>query len=216
LAQSSPLATRDAMSPALASRASHTGEPRSGFPRQAFPDDLHSLPASDTIARSGVGDHDGRSTSGVAMISSREQDALVRRTIYETFVARGGPPTRAAVVLASGLDAESVAASYERLALRRAIVLDSVTGEVRMAMPFSAVPTAFRVRSGGVAWWANCAWDALGIAAATGRDVEIVTDCPDCHDRLVLRTVDGVPEEVPWVVHFLVPAARWWDDIGFT
>lgn len=150
------------------------------------------------------------------MGSSLEQDALVRQAIYESFAARGAPPTRAAIVLASGFDADAVAASYERLALGRAIVLDPATGEVRMAMPFSAVPTAFRVRAEGVSWWANCAWDALGVAAATGRDVEIVTQCPDCRERLVLRTVDGVPEEVPWVVHFLVPVARWWDDIGFT
>lgn len=150
------------------------------------------------------------------MLSSMEQDALVRQAIYESFVVRGAPPTRAGIVVATGLDGAAVAASYERLALGRAIVLDDVTGEVRMAMPFSAVPTAFRVRSSGASWWANCALDALGIAAATGHDVEIVTQCADCRERLVLRTVEGVPEEVPWVVHFLVPLARWWDDIGFT
>ena len=150
------------------------------------------------------------------MISSFEQDALVRLAIYESFATRGTPPTRAGIVVVTGFDANAVAASYERLAIGRAVVLDAVTGEIRMAMPFSAVPTAFRVRASGVTWWANCAWDALGIGAATGRDVEIVTQCPDCHERLVLHTVDGVPEEVPWVVHFLVPVARWWDDIGFT
>ena len=31
-----------------------------------------------------------------------------------------------------------------------------------MAHPFSGVPTDYRVESSGVAYWANCAWDALG------------------------------------------------------
>ena len=150
------------------------------------------------------------------MLSSLEQDALVRQAIYHSFADRGVSPTRAAIVLATGLDTDDVAMSYERLALARAIVLEPLSGEVRMAMPFSAVPTAFRVRAEHVSWWANCAWDALGIAAATRRDVEIVTQCPDCHDRLALRVADGEPAAPPWVVHFLVPVARWWEDIGFT
>ena len=33
-------------------------------------------------------------------------------------------------------------------------------------MTFSAVPTAFRVRTSGGEWWAPCAWDALGISAS--------------------------------------------------
>jgi hypothetical protein len=152
----------------------------------------------------------------VSVISSLEQDALVRQAIYHAFADRGVPPTRASIVVATGLEADDVAMSYERLALARAIVLEPLSGEVRMAMPFSAVPTAFRVRSAHTSWWANCAWDALGIAAATRRDVEIVTQCPDCHDRLALRVTEGEPAPLPWVVHFLVPAARWWEDIAFT
>ena len=38
-----------------------------------------------------------------------------------------------------------------------------------MAMPFSALPTAFRVVVGERSVWANCAWDAFGIAAALER-----------------------------------------------
>ena len=153
---------------------------------------------------------------GWGVISSLEQDALVRQAIYHSFAERGTPPTRASIARATALEADDVAMSYERLALARAIVLEPLSGEVRMAMPFSAVPTAFRVRADHASWWANCAWDALGIAAATRRDVEIVTQCPDCHERLALRVIDGEPSPFAWVVHFLVPAARWWEDIGFT
>ena len=47
----------------------------------------------------------------------------------------------------------------------------------------------------------------------TGR---VETVCPDCGDPLVydadgyeLRAAEGV-------VHFAVPAARWWENIGYT
>lgn len=45
-------------------------------------------------------------------------------------------------------------------------------------MPFSAVPTEFRVLVGDRAMWANCAWDAFGVAAALDADVSFVTRCP--------------------------------------
>ena len=32
----------------------------------------------------------------------------------------------------------------------------------------------------GQAYFANCIWDAFGVAAALGRDVDIVSACGDC------------------------------------
>src|SRR5689334_19989859 len=104
-------------------------------------------------------------------------DLAVRRTILDTF-ARGGIPTRLSVSQALGRDYADVSASYRALAARHVIVLDDDSGEVWMAMPFSAVPTEFRVIVGERSVWANCAWDAFGVAAALGADVDYVTLCP--------------------------------------
>ncbi|MEO7238488.1 MAG: organomercurial lyase, partial [Gemmatimonadales bacterium] len=41
------------------------------------------------------------------------------------------------------------------------LVLDPATRGLWMAMPFSAVPTSFRVTTPSGEWWANCASDAL-------------------------------------------------------
>lgn len=142
-------------------------------------------------------------------------DAAIRVAIYEMLVERGVAPTRAELARVTGLAANAVATSMARLAAAHVLVLDDA-GELRMAMPFSAVPTAFRVRSDDRAWWANCAWDALGIAAATGRDVDITTDCPDCGAPLALGVRNGALQSSEGVAHFAVPAARWWDDIGYT
>jgi hypothetical protein len=144
-----------------------------------------------------------------------EQDGRVRRAVYAAFAA-GDVPTRDAVGRATGLAPDAVVMSYRRLAEAHVLVLEPGSDEVWMAMPFSAKPTAFRVTAGETAWWANCAWDALGIAAATGCDVEIATDCPDCAEPLGLRVEAGALVPAPGIVHFAVPAAHWWDDIGFT
>ena len=56
--------------------------------------------------------------------------------------------------------------------------------ELLMANPFSAVPTAYRVRAGGRSWYANCAWDAFGICAALDSNGVIDTRCPDCGESM--------------------------------
>lgn len=142
-------------------------------------------------------------------------DTTVRMAVYGALAESGLAPLRLDVAHTTGLSAPEVAASFTRLAAACVLVLDPA-GEVWMAMPFSNVPTAFRVRSAGKMWWANCAWDALGIAAATGRDVAVDTDCPDCGDPLALAVRSGALDAADGVAHFAVPAARWWDDIGDT
>jgi Alkylmercury lyase len=49
--------------------------------------------------------------------------------------------------------------------------------DIWSAPPFSAVPTPFRVRSGGMSWYAPCAWDAFGIPAALKRDTTCEAAC---------------------------------------
>jgi hypothetical protein len=97
-----------------------------------------------------------------------------------------------------------------------ALVLDAETREIRMANPFSAVPTPFRVEAGGRRWFGNCAWDAFGICAALHCDGRIETACADCGDELVVEVRDGRPSDESLLFHCLVPASGWWDDIVFT
>ena len=85
-----------------------------------------------------------------------------------------------------------------------------------MLNPFSAVPTSFRVDAGGRLWYANCAWDAFGICAALDMDGRIETTCPDCGEPLAIEVRDGRPDDDSLLFHCLVPAERWWDDIGHT
>ena len=78
------------------------------------------------------------------------------------------------------------------------------------------VPTPFTVDGDGRSWFANCAWDAFGIPILVGVDAVISTTCQDCDGRIVYRVENGSLVDAHGVVHFGVPAAKWWDNIGFT
>ncbi len=88
--------------------------------------------------------------------------------------------------------------------------------EIVMLNPFSCIPTPHRVRANGRWWYANCAWDAFGVLAALHADGLISSSCPDCADAIEIDVADGRPMSDEHVVHILLPAERWWDDIAFT
>jgi len=153
----------------------------------------------------------------VAMEASElERDRAVRLHVYRHFVDHQRPPTAAETAAALQLSGADVEAAYERLARNHVLVLEPGGGAIRMAMPFSAVPTRFRVSASGRTWWANCAWDALGIPAMLGVDATVFTSCPDCDQPIMLPVESGEVRGGGELIHFVVPAAQWWDDIAFT
>jgi hypothetical protein len=111
---------------------------------------------------------------------------------------------------------DEVLAGWRRLHEEHAVVLNPATDELRMLNPFSAVPTAYRVRARGRWWYGNCAWDAFGICAALHSDGRVETSCPDCGEPLAVEVRDARVDDESLRFHVLVPAARWWDDIVFT
>lgn len=143
-------------------------------------------------------------------------ERAVRLHVYRRLVADGAVPRASAAALALKMPDEQAHAVFERLADEHVLVLDAVTREIAMAMPFSATPTAFRVREGANAWWACCAWDALGFAPMLDRPVEMGTRFADSGEPLLLQVPHDRPPTGEAVVHFAVPAAHWWDDITFT
>jgi hypothetical protein len=111
---------------------------------------------------------------------------------------------------------EDVRAAWRRLHDQHALVLDPLGEEIRMANPFSAVPTAYLVEAGGRRWFGSCAWDAFGILAALESDGRIETVCPDCGRSISVEVRAGRVDDESLLFHCLVPAASWWDDIVFT
>lgn len=143
-------------------------------------------------------------------------DLKICRLTYRRFVDAGRAPTAEEIATAAGSLPDDARASWQRLHDQHALVLNSGTTEIRMANPFSAVPTAYRVNAAGRWWYGNCAWDAFGICAALHTDGRIETSCPDCGDPLAVEVRDRGPDRDDLLFHCLVPAAHWWDNIVFT
>ena len=160
-----------------------------------------------TVAPTAAGPH----SAGV-----RPVDLALRNETYRLFVVRGRAATAEETAEATGTTVVDVRNGWRRLHDAHALVLDAAGDEIRMANPFSAVPTAYRVDAGGRWWYANCAWDAFGVCAALHVDGAIEATCPDCGQPLTIRVTDEQADDRSLLFHSLVPARRWWDDIAFT
>ncbi|HEX8162496.1 MAG TPA: organomercurial lyase [Pyrinomonadaceae bacterium] len=152
------------------------------------------------------------------MSQRREEDfdREVRRAAYDFTEREGLPPTISQAAAGLSRGAGEIAASLRRLADAHVLVLQRDSGEILMLPPYSAVPTPFVVESGGRTYFANCVWDALGVPAMLKRDAEIKTSCGCCGDAMGLGVAGGALAAARGVVHFALPAARWWDDLAFT
>ena len=84
-----------------------------------------------------------------------------------------------------------------------------------MAHPFSGVQTDVSVAIGAARWFANCVWDGLSIVGVLGGTGRLTTHSPATGAPLLFDVVDHVVRG-DGIAHFLVPAARFWDDIGVT
>jgi len=138
----------------------------------------------------------------------------VRIHVYDVTMATGRPPLAAEIAKHFGATRDEATSTLQRLAEGRVLVLQS-DGEILMAAPFSAVVTPFAVRAGGVSYFANCIWDALGIPVMLNRDGGIETSCGDCGHAMTIRIESGSVHG-DGVIHFALQARQWWNDIVFT
>ena len=150
------------------------------------------------------------------MHSEQTLDAAVHVEVYRFFIDQGRPPVSAELAETLATDQDSVEESLRRLAEDHALVLAPGSPYIWMAMPLSAIPTPYRVEVGGRRFFGNCIWDALGIVAMVGGTGTVNTWCPDCHEQMSVTVAENRLASGEGVVHFAVPAAHWWDDIGFT
>jgi hypothetical protein len=142
--------------------------------------------------------------------------ADVRHLVYRTFLETGRAP--GVDDLARGLrtSAAAIQEALKSLEGAHALVLAPATsGTIWMAHPFSNVPTDYRVTSNNRRWWANCAWDTLGIASFLSSDAYIDSRCACCGESITVTTRGGgVAGQA--LVHFVVPPRRFWENVGYT
>jgi Alkylmercury lyase len=143
-------------------------------------------------------------------------DVRVKVAIYKHFAETGRRPEVRDVAQRAGAGEGEVLAAFQSLRVQRLLWLEPDGETIRMAPPFSGVPTQHTVEAGGIDYFANCAWDALGIPAALHESARVRSRCEHSHEPLDLAVALDGPEASDWLFHCLVPAAKWWDDLVFT
>lgn len=144
-------------------------------------------------------------------------DTQVKLAIYETTAETGTVPNSSQVSRKINIEEDEVLAAIQHLHTKRLLLVEpGDPHRIRMAPPFSGVPTMFPVEANSRRYYANCVWDAYGIAAALHCDA--ISHASDGHtgEPLTLEVKNGEPILKPYVAHFAVPAAHWWDDLIFT
>jgi len=143
-------------------------------------------------------------------------DWSVRLFVYRYIVDYERPPTFAETADALHVDPYEARIAFERLHDCHALFLEPGTVSVRMAHPFSGVRTPFRVHTGGHTYWANCAWDTLGIPAVLAGDATIDGVCSDDQEAVQLSVKNQRVHGQEVLVHFALPFRRWYEDLILT
>ena len=143
-------------------------------------------------------------------------DTNIRLAVYQHFARTAQAPALRHVAAQSACSEQEVRSAYARLRANRVLLLEADGETIRMAPPFSGVPTPHTVEVGQQTYFANCAWDAFGIPAALHQPAVVHSSCAQSSTPLHLHVGHEGPEPGPWLFHCQVPAARWWVDLVFT
>ena len=149
----------------------------------------------------------------------------IRHFVYAYCADTTQPPSVDETAQHFNISTEEAGEYFKELHNRHAFFLEPETLIVRMANPFSGIPTDFKVHANGKTYYANCAWDMLGIPAALHTDAVIEAVCTESNEPVQFEIRDGQimksRSEAKWtnydlLIHFPLPFARWYDDLVFT
>jgi hypothetical protein len=150
----------------------------------------------------------------------------IRHFVYSHFADTTHPPGVVDTAAHFAISTEEAGKYYQELHNRHAFFLDLETMSIRMANPFSGIPTDFKVHVNGKTYYANCAWDMLGIPAALHSDAVIEAKFTESNESVQLEVKDGQITTYQstndqftnsqLLIHFPLPFAHWYDDLVFT
>lgn len=136
--------------------------------------------------------------------------------VIASLLERQRPPAIGEIAAHFRVDEAEARRGLRALAEYHGLVLRPESDEIWVAHPFSAVPTAFVVRTDEGVWWGNCAWCSLGVAHLVGGSARIETRIGAIEDPITIRIVDGELIDGDFVVHFPIPMHKAWDNVIYT
>ena len=152
-------------------------------------------------------------------------DTLLWKTrafVYNHFADTTHPPSVEDAAQHFNIITEEAGELYKELHNRHSFFLEPNTLTIRMANPFSGIPTDFKVHANGKTYFANCAWDMLGIPATLHCDAVIDAVFTESSEAIQLEVKDGKVTNYAQggssslLIHFPLPFSRWYDDLVFT
>ena len=114
----------------------------------------------------------------------------IRHFVYSHFADTTLPPSVDVTATHFNISTEEASEYYKELHNRHAFFLEPETLTIRMANPFSGIPTDFKVHANGKTYYANCAWDMLGIPAALHCDAVIEAVYTESNESVKLEIKD--------------------------
>ena len=140
----------------------------------------------------------------------------IRYHINRFIFDNGFAPSVDELVKLTVTDTEKVEQGLKVLADNHALVLHPNSFDIWVAHPFALFPTLFWVKSADKQWWGNCTWCSFGIATLTNAETEIFTKLQGQEEPLTIHIKDNKVVEEDFVVHFPIPASKFWDNVIYT
>lgn len=148
-------------------------------------------------------------------ISLRE----LRKYVFDSFVESARAPLVEQIMQRFQLSREVVVERLQDLQASHHILLLPGTYRILMANPFSNIPSPFRVSTGSMQYYANCAWDAVAFHVMLDRDVRISSFCHHCGTPIefsLSRRKLGSNEGKDVIVFLGTPVSKWYDNLVVT
>jgi Alkylmercury lyase len=133
---------------------------------------------------------------------------LITRHIVDT----GHAPDLEGLAAIAGVPAPEAERRLRELEAMHGVILVPNSSRIWALHPFAMSPTPHWVSNHKHGWWSNCAWCALGIAAAIGEEVEVRTSDGGEGEPLEFMTGSVEKTHPGLVMHFPYPPECWWRD----
>ena len=141
----------------------------------------------------------------------------IRYYVYQHFADTTHPPSVDATAVHFDISAKETREYYKILHNHHVLFLDVDTYAIRVADPFTGIPTDFKVHTNGKTYFAKCFWEALGIPAALqSNDAVIEAVCTGSNEKAQFEISHGQVTGNDLLMLFSLPASRSYDELVFT
>ena len=141
-------------------------------------------------------------------MSTKENElhsALIRHV-----AKRGFAPSTELLLEQLGWSEGELQGALKQLAATRGVILKPDSFDVWAIHPFTLMPTPTWVIAQTGAWWANCAWCALGVGAALRQNIQVTSRVGAERDPIEFEIRDGRSTDARLLIHFPFRPHEWW------